>query len=114
MPGSSRFRPSAIESCTCPFGLTHAWDGDASAGSYRLRLRGQTTIIPATATVTVRVPDGMAVSRTGAPTNVRGGVAIWHGEMGIRRDFEIAFQKPLLGRIATRVWGFLTIPAFRT
>jgi hypothetical protein len=110
--GFVQIRPQRQREIHLSFRLSNVWDGDAVGGVYRLHLRGQTTIVPTTVTVTIHVPAGMEVGRTSVPMEAQSGAAGWHGEIGPGRDLLVEFHKPLWGRIATRVWGFLSAPAF--
>jgi hypothetical protein len=41
---------------------------------------------------------------------VQGDVATWRGELGVKRVFDVRFQRGFFGRVWTRVWGFLDTP----
>jgi hypothetical protein len=92
--------------------LQSVWIGDPAGGTYRLRLQGQHTINGTSAALVVHAPDGMHISWTSIPMRVEGGTASWEGDLSSIRDFEIRFERGLIGRIFARTWSFLTKPVF--
>ena len=107
--GFMQIKPQRSHRVALSLALPHAWDGDRAAGSYRLRLQGQTTL-STTATVTVRAPEGMSIVWTSVPMRVRGGVATWRGPLNGAKDFEVRFQRGFFGRVWARVQSFLSKP----
>jgi hypothetical protein len=107
--GFIEVKPSRSRRVALSLQLHQAWNGDRAAGSYRLRVQGQTTLATIV-TVTIRAPQGMGVAWTSVPMQVRGGTATWRGPMNGARDFEIRFQRGFFGRVWTRVWSFLSKP----
>ena len=107
--GFIQVKPQRSSHVALSLALPHAWDGDRAAGSYGLRLQGQTTLAT-TATVTVRAPDGMSIVWTSVPMHVKGNVATWHGALQGARDFEVRFQRGFFGRMWARVRSFLSKP----
>jgi hypothetical protein len=105
-------RPQQSSSVDLSLERRHAWEGDAVAGSYRLKLQGQPTLATA-ATVTIVAPPGTSIVWTSVPMQVRGNTAVWHGELGGSREFEVRFQKGLLGRMWTRAWKVLSTPVVK-
>ena len=91
------------------FQMRDAWQGDRTGGTYRLRLQGQPSL-PTTATVSIRVPQGMGIAWTNVPMHVEGGVATWRGSLQGSQDLEVRFQKGFVSRVWTRVWSFLSKP----
>jgi hypothetical protein len=89
--------------------LDDAWQGDRAGGTYRLRIQGQPSL-PTTATVTIRVPEGMGVAWTSVPMRVEGGVATWRGSLQGSKDLEVRFQRGFFGRVWVRMWSFLSKP----
>ncbi len=88
--------------------VTDAWEGDATDGSYRLTLFGQTTIRPTRLTVTIRVPDGSRVVWTSEPMEVDGRIATWMGPADATRQLSVRFRAPLPSRLyrdITRLFG---------
>jgi uncharacterized protein DUF4012 len=102
-------KPSQSRRVALSLSLPHGWAGDSGAGSYRLRVQGQTTLVT-NVTVKIRVPEGMGVVATSVPMRVRDGTATWQGPLGGLRDFEIRFQRGFFGRAWARVWSFLSKP----
>lgn len=93
--------------------LQNVWQGDESGGTYRLRLEGQPTIKPTTASVSITVPDGMKVISASEGTTIADGRATWAGEVGKGVDIEVAFQPPLLSRTWAHIKGFLNKPVIK-
>jgi hypothetical protein len=89
-----------------------AWQGDGASGSYRLTVQGQPSL-RTVLSLTIEAPPGMSVVWTSAPMQLRGGTATWQGDVAGRRVFEVRFQRGLMGRVWTRVWGFLSKPMIR-
>jgi Protein of unknown function (DUF4012) len=92
------------------FQLPRAWQGDELGGTYRLRIQGQPTIQPTSATVVVHAPEGMLIVDTSVPMNVKGNEATWRGTIGKERDFVVRFQRPFFGRVWTEIRRFLSKP----
>jgi hypothetical protein len=105
--------PQHTKTIDLALALDNGWDGDTAAGTYRLRLQAQHTINRASATFVVHAPNGMHISWTSVPMRVQGDTALWHGDLSTARDFEVRFERNLLGRVLARVWSFLTKPVFR-
>jgi hypothetical protein len=92
---------------------TDAWTGNNGLGTYLLTVRSQPTLNPTTATITIRVPDGMTIAYASEPLKVAGGVATWSGELGDVTTFEVRFQKDLVGRVWSGIDDFLSKPVIR-
>jgi hypothetical protein len=107
--GFFEIKPSQSHRIELGLQLADAWQGDRAGGTYRLRIQGQSSL-PTTATVTIRVPDGMGVAWTSVPMRVEGGVATWRGSLQGSKDLEVRFQRGFLGRVWVRVWSFLSKP----
>jgi hypothetical protein len=105
-------KPQRTEALNLSLERPLAWEGDAAAGSYRLMLQGQPALAT-NATVTIRAPSGTSIVWTSVPMEVHGGMASWQGLLGSKQMFEVRFQKGLVGRAWTRVWGFLSKPVVR-
>jgi hypothetical protein len=74
---------------------TGAWQGDSSAGAYRLVFPGQTTVEPTRAHVTIEAPAGTRITWTSEPMSVDGGTATWNGTPGPRTVLEVRFSAPV-------------------
>jgi uncharacterized protein DUF4012 len=107
--GFLEMKPSQSRRVALSLDLPRAWAGDHAAGSYRLRVQGQTTLATR-ATVTIRAPQGMAIAWTSVPMRVQGGVATWQGPLAGTKDFEVRFQRGFFGRVWARMWSFLSKP----
>ncbi len=107
--GFIQVKPQRSRRVVLSLDLPHAWDGDRAAGSYRLRLQGQTTLVTTT-TLTVRAPDGMSIVWTSVPMRLQDGEATWHGTLNGAKDFEVRFQRGFFGRVWARVRSFLSKP----
>ena len=89
------------------------WTGTDALGTYRLTVRGQTTLNPTTATITIHAPEGTSISYASSPLQITGGVATWSGELSDVSTFEIRFQKGLVGRMWSGIDDFLSKPVIR-
>jgi hypothetical protein len=74
---------------------TDAWQGDSSAGVYRVLFPGQTTVKPTRAHVTIQAPAGTKITWTSEPMTVDGGTATWNGTPGPRTVLEVRFSAPV-------------------
>jgi hypothetical protein len=92
---------------------TDVWTGNGGLGTYRLTLRSQSTLNPTTATINIRVPDGMTIAYASEPLKVSDGVATWSGELGDVTTFEVRFQRGLVGRVWSGIDDFLSKPVIR-
>jgi hypothetical protein len=81
-----------------------SWEGDASGGSYRLTVLGQTTIRPTQGTVRILAPPGMHFTAWSEGMRVQGNVATWEGVLQGELDLEVSFEAPSL---PVRVWRAL-------
>ncbi len=74
------------------------WEGNSSAGSYRLTLLGQATIRPTDVTIQITSPAGTHITWTSEPMQVDGDTATWRGTPGRQVVIEVRFQaSPALG-----------------
>ena len=85
-----------------------AWTGDELGGTYRLRIRGQPSVRPTRASISIEAPAGMNIVDATPGMHVAGGRATWEGDLDAVQEFEIRFQKPPLGRL----WDLLSTPVF--
>jgi Protein of unknown function (DUF4012) len=79
------------------------WEGDASAGRYRLTLFGQTTVRPESVTVTIHAPEGANIVWTNVPMSVDGSSATWSDHPTSNTNLEVRFRAPLLLRVCRDV-----------
>jgi len=90
--------------------LGQAWQSSGTGGIYRLRLQGQPTIRPTTATVTIHAPEGATfVGANREDVSIQGAVATWEGPIGRATDLELEFERPFVDRL----WDFLNKPAIK-
>jgi hypothetical protein len=83
-----------------------AWTGDASAGSYRLTVVGQTTIRPTVVTVVIRAPLGMRFTSSSDDVVLERDRATWTGVLGDELRIELSFERrPLLERLWSALSG---------
>jgi hypothetical protein len=86
--------------------LDDVWEGNSSAGWYRLTYLNQTTIQPTQVQITIHAPAGQRIVWTSEPMDVEGGTATWSGTPGPRTEFEVRFEAPL----PLRLWRDVTRP----
>jgi hypothetical protein len=84
--------------------LDDVWQGNSSAGTYRLTFLNQTTVKPTTASITIHAPEGQEIVWTSEDMDVRGDTASWEGTPGPRTEFQVRFAAPL----PVRWWRDLT------
>ena len=112
--GVQRIPPqSYVRGALRPCGTTDAWTGNNGLGTYRLTIRSQPTLNPTTATISIRVPDGMSIAYASEPMKVQGGVATWSGELVDVTTFEVRFQRDLVGTGVVGIDDFLSKPVIR-
>ena len=75
--------------------LDDVWEGNSSAGTYRLTFLNQTTVKPTTASITIHAPEGQEIVWTSEDMDVRGDTATWKGTPGPRTEFQVRFAAPL-------------------
>ena len=75
--------------------LGDVWQGNSSAGSYRLTFLNQTTVKPTTVSITVRAPDGQRIVSASNVMEISDGTATWEGTPGARTEFEVRFAAPV-------------------
>jgi hypothetical protein len=92
---------------------TAAWQGDVGGGMYRLRLRAQPMVNPATVTVAIQAPEGMNVVWSNQPMKIQGGRAEWSGTLDRSQDLVVQFRPPLAQRVWARAWDFLSTPVVK-
>lgn len=82
------------------------WEGDASGGTYRLTVVGQTTIRPTRATFRFIAPEAMRFVRGSGTDGLRveGSTATWSGVLPDRLDLVVSIERIPLG---TRLWRAL-------
>jgi hypothetical protein len=85
--------------------VSSAWVGDASGGTYRLAFLDQPTIRATRLQVSVRMPDGMHVTRASAGVQVSGDVATWTGTPERTLAIELSFAPSLPIRLWHQVVG---------
>ncbi len=78
-----------------------SWEGDASGGSYRLNVIGQTTIRPTHASIRILAPEGMDFTAWSEGVHTHNGVATWEGVLQGELEIEVAFEAPPL---PVRLW----------
>ena len=84
--------------------LQDVWQGNSSAGTYRLTFLNQTTVKPTTASITIEAPAGQHIVSTSDGMTVEGGIASWEGTPGPRTEIEVRFAASL----PVRWWRDLT------
>ncbi len=84
--------------------LEDVWQGNSSAGTYRLTFLNQTTVEPTTASIAIHAPEGQRIVWTSQEMRVSGDTATWEGVPGPRTTFEVRFAAP----IPLRWWRDLT------
>jgi hypothetical protein len=82
-----------------------SWEGDASGGSYRLTVIGQTTIRPTHASIRITAPEGMHFTAWSDGVRARDGVATWEGMLQGELELEVTFEAPPL---PVRLWQALS------
>ena len=82
---------------------TDVWEGNSSAGSYRLTYLGQVTIRPSVLRVTIHAPAGTRIVWTNAPMVIDGGIARWEGTPSSTTQLEVRFAAPMPLRILRNV-----------
>jgi hypothetical protein len=87
-----------------------AWQGSASAGTYRLTVLGQPTVHPATVRVEITAPPGMRIVEATNGMRVSGDRATWSGTPGRALVLEVRFAEPQ--GLWDRVSRFLDRPLF--
>jgi hypothetical protein len=78
-----------------------SWEGDASGGSYRLTILGQTTIRPTPANIRISAPDGMHFVTWSEGIRIQNHTATWEGVLQGTVELEVSFEAPPL---PVRVW----------
>jgi hypothetical protein len=92
--------------------LPDAWDGDESAGTYRLTYLNQPTIRPTEVRIEIQAPDGMNITSTSLPMSVEGNRAVWSGTPSARLSLQVSFGRPLPQRVWHDIVDFLDKPLF--
>ena len=98
---TSRSRPKGTGVLTVRTETPGSWEGDASGGSYRLTILGQTTIRPTPANIRISAPDGMAFTTWSEGIQIRNHTATWEGVLQGRLELEVSFEAPSL---PVRLW----------
>jgi Protein of unknown function (DUF4012) len=78
-----------------------SWEGDASGGSYRLTILGQTTIRPTPANIRISAPDGMRFTTGSEGIQIQNHTATWEGVLQGSLELEVWFEAPSL---PVRLW----------
>jgi hypothetical protein len=110
---SVRLKSKKSQTFDLAFRTSNAWSGDDVGGVYRLRLRDQPVVKPTEARVSMRLPPGMRILSVNVPITLEGDRLVWQGDLGEIQDIEIRFERPLLEKLWTRAWDFLTRPVVR-
>jgi hypothetical protein len=55
----------------------------------------------------------MRMTSSSVPVTIEGGTLRWQGDVGRVQDIEIRFERPLVQKLWTRTWDFLTSPVFK-
>ena len=75
--------------------LEDVWEGNSSAGTYRLTFLNQTTVQPTQVRIEIHAPAGQRITWTSTDMEIDGGTAVWEGTPGPRTDLEIRFAAPV-------------------
>ncbi len=78
-----------------------SWEGDASGGSYRLTILGQTTIRPTPANIRISAPEGMDFTTWSEGIEIQNHTATWEGVLQGELELEVSFEAPSL---PVRLW----------
>jgi len=96
------------------FSLPNGWQGSNAIGFYHLSVKSQPTIVPTTASLRIRVPDGMAISYAGSGMKVESPSQVtWSGTLSDLNTFDVRFQRGFLGRAWADVHDFLSKPVIK-
>lgn len=94
-----RIPPQGSTTLVVTLDLGHVWVGDGAQGGYTLHIPALPTIRPATATVTIRTPEGMPVATTDPRLPYQGTTSTWRGSLSDDATIRIGFQRDVLGRV---------------
>jgi hypothetical protein len=71
------------------------WEGNSSAGTYRLTFLNQTTVQPTQVRIEIQAPGGQRITWTSTDMEIDGGTAVWEGTPGPRTELEVRFAAPV-------------------